>query len=216
MAMLNLNMLGQSARDARHSLAQLAFAHAPHGPEAVATVGHVFSYRSLLLFRLLKDAPLPIADGLRLLPALLSSFAIAIVQHADRPTAAKYALLREGRDDEPETLEIHYDLSGPEQSGIDRIERSIAGSFARLRCIPLRRVRPGDAASVHYGGTFPMSVADEGPLSTDPKGRLRATGSVYLADGSTFPYLPSKGLTFTLMANARRIGEEVGRRLESR
>ena len=109
----------------------------------------------------------------------------------------------------------HYDLSEREQSRIDRIERSIAGSFARLRCIPLRRVRPGHAASVHYGGTFPMSTADEGPLSTDPKGRLRATDSVYLADGSTFPHLPSKGLTFTLMANARRIGEGVGRRLES-
>ena len=32
--------------------------------------------------------------------------------------------------------------------------------------------------------------------------------NLYFADGSTFPDLPAKNLTFTLMANASRIAEE--------
>jgi choline dehydrogenase-like flavoprotein len=31
--------------------------------------------------------------------------------------------------------------------------------------------------------------------------------NLYLVDGSTFPFLPSKNITFTLMANAVRIAE---------
>jgi len=47
------------------------------------------------------------------------------------------------------------------------------------------------------------------PLTTKLSGLLRATKMVYIADGSTFAYLPAKGLTLTLMANANRIGENI-------
>ena len=36
---------------------------------------------------------------------------------------------------------------------------------------------------------------------------------VYLADGSVFPWLPAKGLTFTLMACADRVGSRLASRL---
>ena len=41
--------------------------------------------------------------------------------------------------------------------------------------------------------------------------RLRATRSVYLADGSIFPWLSPKGLTFNIMANADRVGTHLAR-----
>jgi choline dehydrogenase-like flavoprotein len=40
-------------------------------------------------------------------------------------------------------------------------------------------------------------------------GVLRGIPHVYVADGSILPYLPAKGLTLTLMANADRIGTKV-------
>jgi choline dehydrogenase-like flavoprotein len=49
-----------------------------------------------------------------------------------------------------------------------------------------------------------MSSRDD-ELTTEPSGRLRGTRRVYVVDGSVFPALPSKGLTFTMMANANRI-----------
>jgi hypothetical protein len=36
---------------------------------------------------------------------------------------------------------------------------------------------------------------------------------VYLADGSVFPWLPPKGLTFNIMANADRVGAILAERL---
>ncbi|MDP9228968.1 MAG: GMC family oxidoreductase, partial [Actinomycetota bacterium] len=76
-------------------------------------------------------------------------------------------------------------------------------------CLCIRRVAASHGASAHYAGTFPMTTAED-ELTTEPTGRLRGTGSVYLVDGSVFPRLPSKGLTFSMMANADRIGTKLG------
>jgi choline dehydrogenase-like flavoprotein len=207
-ALLNLNLLGKEPTDARHSLAQLCVVHAPDGPSRPFTVGHFYSYRSLLLFRLMKDNPLPFREGLKILRALSPSFGVLILQHRDQPTAAKYCELAGDRS------VVEYGLSAGEQAAIDAIEADIARGMLRLRCVPLRTIRPGHAASTHFAGTLPMSTRDE-PLTTEPSGRLRGTRAVYVADGSVFPNLPSKGLTFTMMANADRIGGHVRRSLAS-
>ena len=55
-----------------------------------------------------------------------------------------------------------------------------------------------------------MPESDD-PLTCDRTSRLRATRAVYLADGSVFPWLPPKGLTFNIMANANRVGTELAR-----
>ena len=204
-ATLNLAMLGRRADEARHSLAQLCFVHAPEGPQGDTTVGHLYSYRSLQLFRLARDLPLPFRESLRVLPSIVSALTILILQHADRPTALKSCRLVAGGLDGTDRLRIDYSLSAEEQRRIDRCERAILRAFRRLRCLPLRRVRPGHAASVHYAGTLPMT-RDDRPWTTGVDGRLAGTRAVRVADGSVFPALPSRGLTFTMMANARRIG----------
>jgi choline dehydrogenase-like flavoprotein len=53
-----------------------------------------------------------------------------------------------------------------------------------------------------------MSV-EERELTVTPGGLLRGTKTVYLADGSVFPYLPAKALTLTLMANAESVATHV-------
>jgi choline dehydrogenase-like flavoprotein len=199
-AMLNGNQLGKPSDDARHSLAQLCLVHAPEGPQRPFTVGHLYSYRSLLLFRLMRDLPLPHRDGIELLRHLSPSFVVMILQHADRPTASKYCELVDAQ-----RFSIEYALSARESEHNEAIEAQIARQLLRLRCVKLRTSRQGHAASTHFAGTLPMSVRDE-PLTTDPAGRLRGTKRVVVVDGSVFPALPSKGLTFTMMANANRIG----------
>lgn len=56
----------------------------------------------------------------------------------------------------------------------------------------------------HIGGTFPMSKSP-GPGETDTIGRPHGSTRVHLIDASVFPYLPASTITFTAMANARRI-----------
>ena len=65
------------------------------------------------------------------------------------------------------------------------------------------RVLP-KGGSVHYCGTLPFSP-DGGEWTCSLDGRLRGFENLWVADGSTFAFLPSKNLTFTLMANAARI-----------
>lgn len=75
-------------------------------------------------------------------------------------------------------------------------------------------VRPIPGSSIHYAGTLPMSSSSSDRYSTDRFGLLRGTTRVYIADAATFPSLPAKNHTFTLMANAMRIATEVRRSLE--
>ncbi len=48
-------------------------------------------------------------------------------------------------------------------------------------------------------------TSDDAPDTTTPNGRSRRFDNLHFADGTTFPFLPAKNLTFTLMANAVRI-----------
>ena len=63
-------------------------------------------------------------------------------------------------------------------------------------------------SSVHYAGTLPMS-AERRPLTASPECRSHDFENLFLVDGSTFPFLPAKNITFTLMANAIRVADRV-------
>jgi len=59
-------------------------------------------------------------------------------------------------------------------------------------------------ASVHFGGSFPMSN-NPGSLETDVLGRIPGLQRIHLADASVFPSITASTITFSIMANARRI-----------
>ena len=64
-------------------------------------------------------------------------------------------------------------------------------------------VRPM-GASVHYSGTVPMSRTPS-PRTVSPECRSHDFPNLWLVDGATFPFLPAKNITFSLMANAVRV-----------
>lgn len=83
------------------------------------------------------------------------------------------------------------------------------GGLRALGCVVApgaTHVRPM-GASVHYAGTLPMTSEDR-PFTVTPGCRSRDVENLYVVDGSTFPFLPAKNITFSLMANAVRIAEE--------
>lgn len=204
---LSPRMLLRRAADRRASLAQLtALLRLPTGGLLQA---QVFSYRSLLTFKLMKELPLALRDSRRLLQVLMPAFAILGIHHEDRPAPGKHCLLRRG---EPDRLVVEYEPA-PSELRVQRSnERRLLACFRRLGVLPLKTIRPGHGSSIHYAGTFPITPEDR-PLTCDRDGRLRGTQAVYLADGSVFPWLPPKGLTFNIMANADRVGTLLARRL---
>lgn len=66
--------------------------------------------------------------------------------------------------------------------------------------------RPGDVgSSFHVGGAVPMAKAP-GSGQSDILGRPKGLSRVHLVDASSLPSIPATTITFSVMANAHRIG----------
>ena len=52
---------------------------------------------------------------------------------------------------------------------------------------------------------------DPGVLQTDRDGRLHGTRRVHVVDGAALTSLPAQNSTYTIMANAHRIGSRFAR-----
>jgi choline dehydrogenase-like flavoprotein len=73
-----------------------------------------------------------------------------------------------------------------------------------------RRLRPG--SSYRFAGSLPMR-AEPGRYQTSRDGLLHGARAVFVADAAVLNRLPSKNHSFTMMANAMRIADAVGRTL---
>jgi choline dehydrogenase-like flavoprotein len=45
-------------------------------------------------------------------------------------------------------------------------------------------------------------------LTVSPQGQSHDFSNLFVVDGTTFPFLPAKNITFTLMANAVRVADQ--------
>ena len=165
-----------------------------------------YTYRSLMLFKLIKEAPLNFRDGRIIMNFLQSAFVIAGVHHPDTPSVDKYLELHKNEDSYTgDQLFAHFSLDEAEKLKIKNREKVIKESLRKLSCFPIKRMDPGYGSSIHYAGTVPFGNNENEFGTTSPNGKLNGTSGVYIADGSGFSYLPAKGITLTLMANAHNV-----------
>ena len=87
---INGAMLGRTSRDARHSLAQLVATLSDTADDPTAVFVSIYSYRSLLLYRLAAKMPLPPALGLLAARTLVSTFTFCDVHFPDASSPGKY------------------------------------------------------------------------------------------------------------------------------
>ena len=206
-AAINLSMLGRPAGDVRYSLAQLAALQRTPDDADDFVLGQFYSYRSLLAFRVLRGIPLPPATGVTFMRLIATAFTCVNLHFSDQPAESKYLQLKSDG-----TFFAHYLPTAAQAAVVKRSERAMLKRLIGLRCIPIGVARPAHGASIHYAGTVPVDSTDR-PMTCDSSGKLRGTQNVFIGDGSSWRFLPAKGLTFTLMANARRISDGVTRGL---
>ncbi len=121
---------------------------------------------------------------------------------------------------------IEIVLSRPTVEGelkLDLTGKTFPGSKAKIRKIfsklnqeksrlggvlisPLADI-PLPGRSFHVGGSFPMKI-NPTDLQSDLLGRPKGLKRVHLVDSSVFPSIPATTITFSVMANAHRIGWE--------
>jgi choline dehydrogenase-like flavoprotein len=195
---IHLPNLGKQGAHLRYSLSQL-FGETYGNTDMTL---QFYSYRSLLLSRLIEQTPMPQFLARLFWRSLVESLVIVGAHFADdgssqRSIQAIKALSGEALP----TLQVDFPF--PIVNGVCALMRNLL----KLRCVPIGMVKTKMGASIHYAGTIPVSAPNQHPIGMNEHGLVHATKNVYVFDSSGWTYLPSRGLTFTIMANAHRLSE---------
>jgi choline dehydrogenase-like flavoprotein len=167
--------------------------------------GQITTLKTALVHPLIQRLPFDLRSSTRLFRGVHASLGLVNVNLRDTRRADSYVEL--SNDDAP-ALRIHYSPAADEPRRMADALRRVTRVLFRLNCVVppgMVHMRPM-GASVHYAGTLPMTRAG-GTLTTTEHGQSRDFENVFFVDGATFPFLPAKNITFTLMANAARIAE---------
>ncbi len=171
--------------------------------------GQVTTLKTALMQAVLQTMPADYRTAIYVSKTLHSALGVANINLNDTSREDNYLTLEPNRELKRNTLSIKYRVRKEEDFLYKYSLKKMSSLLMSLGCIVppgQSRVRPM-GASVHYSGTFPMKK-EGGTLTVDENCKSRDFTNLYFADGSSFPYLPSKNLTFTIMANAVRIIEK--------
>lgn len=209
---LHLRRLGAPHDERKTSMGQLVMYYDQGGSQLDLRMLAMYTYRSLLIFKLAKEIPFDLQTSTRFMRRLAPGLIIASVNHPDRPTAEKYVEMAPD-DDSPtgDRLVIHYQLSSKEQAENLAAERQMFRALRSIGAYPLKKQSLQAGSSVHYAGCLPIGATTTEGNHLLPDGRLSGTQNVFVVDGSGFRYLPSNGLTFSIMANAHIVAQRVAR-----
>lgn len=201
--------LGKGPEKKKLGFTQLSLFYDANGTNKDVSVSSLYSYQSLMLFRLIRHIPLNFVDARIITQYLMPSLVIMGIHHPDKPTKDKYIQLSENSSTVTgDHLNAHYKLSKSEKDEYKKREKKYLRAMRKMGTFGIKILDPGDGASIHYAGTLPFSD-EKKRYSLNSSGKLHHTKSVYVADSSGFKYLPAKGLTFSLMANAHIVAENV-------
>jgi choline dehydrogenase-like flavoprotein len=150
----------------------------------------------------------PFARGLEILARQLED-RIIIAQgflHSDESATIEMTLKRDG---EKDFMQLDA-LPNPESRGVaKKVLRELFRQSRWLGGMPLapllQLAEPG--RSFHCGGSLPMRAQPEN-FESDLLGRPRGWSRVHAVDASVLPTVPATTITFSVMANAHRIGWE--------
>jgi choline dehydrogenase-like flavoprotein len=205
MPFVNLRMLGRPWSAESYQYHQLAMA--VEMADGMPIHGLITTLKTALIHPLVQTLPFDLGTGLSAIRNVHSALGMVNINLPDHRRQDNFIAL--DTSSTPHRLMIHY---SPQNGEAERL-RSIIAAFRKillkLKCFAPQgtiHVRPM-GASVHYAGTLPMTT-ESAPWTCTTQGASRDVENLYFADGTTFPDLPAKNLTFTLMANATRIAEE--------
>jgi len=199
-------LLGAPARGLRIGFAQLSLFHDPAGSNFDVAMGSIYSYRSLMLFRIVRETPVALSDAYPIMRYLAPALTLVGIHHPDAGDGRRSLRLEAcAASPTADVLKADFSLSDDGRRKVRDRERRFTRVLRWLGAYRIRRVDPGHGSSIHYAGTLPFDDGDSGvkPFTLRPGGRLSGSARVHVADGSGFRYLPAKGVTLSLMANAR-------------
>ena len=197
--------LGRPGPKKRLSVCQLVMTDTTtddHGLPSGAA--QLYSYRSLMLYRLVSALPLPVPQAMNLLAMLSPSLVLADVRFpAYRTDGHTLTLRRDG------SIVVHGNARewDAHKKSLSKLKKGLR--LAGL--LPVRTMRGPPGSSSHYAGTIPVSDDPKNFLRCDADGKIHGFDKVFVADASMLRCLSPLPHTLTLMANAYRIGTSLTR-----
>jgi len=204
---INPAMIGQQYDPASYQYHQIAMGIEGQKPGEYFH-GLVTTLKTALAHPILQNIPLDLRTALSVFRNLRAGLGVLNLNFPDHRRESNFVTLqaddRKGRS----SLVINYEPPQDEAETLRRTVKIVKKALRKLGCFTppgMMHVRPM-GASVHYAGTIPMSKT-RARFTTSAHGQSYDFDNLYFADGTTFPSLPAKNLTFALMANAARIAE---------
>ncbi|HUO50637.1 MAG TPA: FAD-dependent oxidoreductase [Candidatus Paceibacterota bacterium] len=188
-ACLDIHSLGKADESRRHSLCQLTIDREIAGASEI--FAHVYAYKSLLLWKLKEQIPLPAPEALSLLALYAPSLFLVDARTPGTDSTCDVALSSDG------TLSVQKRSSKPHAQELFALRKLLRS----LGLFTMKIAHPPLGSSVHYAGG----------IKTSASGEIENFPNVFVADSASWHALPAKPLALTLMANARRVGEAVAK-----
>jgi choline dehydrogenase-like flavoprotein len=176
------------------------------GPEGYVHA-QITTLKTALVHPILQNAPVDLKTAVALFRNIRAGLGVVNVNLSDTRRSDSTVGIRPA-DGGPSRLVVRYSSPPDEHARIDRAVSTVKRALRKLNCVVppgMLHVRPM-GASVHYAGTIPMS-ARPASLTVSPECRSHDFENLFVVDGCTFPALPAKNITFTLMANAVRVAD---------
>jgi len=205
MPFVNRKLVGRGWNPQSYQYHQLAIALDADDPRDQIH-GLLTTLKTAPIHPVVKSVPLSVRSSVAVVRNVHAALGLLNVNHADRPRPGSYVTLEEGSRGDETTLVVAYQPPADDESRVASSTQRMRRALGKLGCTAPRamtHVRPM-GASVHYAGTLPLRT-DGGPFTSTLEGRCRPFRNLHVVDGSGFPSLPAKNLTFTLMANATRV-----------
>ncbi len=202
--------LGKQMPEANSGFAQLSLFHDANGEQTDVAMASIYTYRSLMLFRLLRETPLNFRDGRIFMQHLLPAMVIVGIHHPEKYSSEQFISL-EADESSPtgDHLKVIYKKLNQREE-INQREKKYISILRKLGAYAIKKVKPENGASIHYAGTLPFSEVEK-EFTLSSAGKLHGAKNIYVADGSGFKFLPAKGLTLSLMANAHLVAENAAK-----
>lgn len=204
---LNLKMIGKKYNPNTYQYHQIAFVITDRNPGDYIH-GLITTLKTALIHPIIQSIPFDLKSSIFLFRNVHAALGILNINFPDQRRSINHVSLEVGPESAQPKLIINY-IPGPnEKNFIKKTIKKVKRALWKLGCVVppgVIHIRPM-GASVHYAGTIPMST-ERISYTVSEYCQSHDFDNLYIVDGTTFPFLPAKNLSFTLMANAVRVAE---------